>query len=158
MSRTEIYVARSHGCFYMEGEFSNSWRGAMWIWNKLWNEYHKKTHEYDEVIIGDNLSKLFKEYRPLITPTEEVVLLSTADYIAVAGKDLDALADAFDAFVVLHGDGSSLTEQAEFIRGLDDDVEAIAWNQTTVCEFWNGGDPEIGDPDIIWLDVPKVDA
>mgnify|MGYP001332332109 CR=1 FL=1 len=136
MSTTTIYrLGRDPGEL---AEFRNSWRGAMQVWSHIAKRYL----ELDMFpFSGPDQKRVWQAHltHPL-SPEERIVLLSTMDNAAVRGADVPAVAAAFDAYGAGHTD-SSYREQGIALRELvacgeirPDDW--IAWQQTSVGEFW----------------------
>lgn len=74
-----------------------------------------------------------------LTLTEKIVLRSTMDRMVIKTAFVEPLYDAFMIYGTAHPD-SSFSEQAQLIKQWfgDDksDERFIAWNQTSVSEFW----------------------
>lgn len=151
MSTTTIYrLGREPGEL---AEFRNSWRGAMQVWNHIAKRYLKLEmfpfHGPDQGRVWGATKT-----HPL-SPEERIVLLSTMDNAVVRGADVPAVAAAFDAYGAGHTD-SSFREQAQAMRELIASGEIkpddwIAWQQTSVGEFWGQLWNEEGE-DYDWYD------
>jgi hypothetical protein len=136
MSTTSIYrLGRDPCCLF---EARNAWRGAMQVWNHVARRYFGlEMFPWS----GDMQNKVWGAARthPL-SPEEKIVLLTTMDNAVVRGGDAEAVAAAFDAYGAGHTD-SSFREQAEAIRAAikSGDIQPddfLAWQQTSVGEFW----------------------
>lgn len=152
MSTTTIYrLGREPGEI---AEFRNSWRAAMQVWNHIARRYFAL--ESFPMFEPSKRGQVWNASatHPL-SMEERIVLLSTLDAAVVKGSDVAALADAFDAYGAGHTD-SSYREQATALRALLASGEIkpddhIAWQQTSVGEFWGGRYDEETE-DMVWYD------
>ena len=128
----------------------NSWRGAKYVWNDMAKRYWglQSFPMFDD----GNRSKVWNTYRHKKLPEhEKIVLLSTMDNAVVFGRDAKVVADAFERYGREHPD-SSLIEQAETLRRAElKPDDAVAWQQTSVGEFWGGKYDEAAE-DRLWYD------
>lgn len=145
MSYTEIYKFKKDGNATMLAETKNAWRGAMAVWNILDKKYlppfmpdwakalgeTNKEYYRSSDMMGKGLKEVWGLYDgDKISETDKIVLGSTFDNVVVMKEDLPKLIEAFRNF---EGE-TSLKEQADiFEQALkDDDLLAVAWNQTSV--------------------------
>lgn len=134
---------------YRIGEVRNSWRGAMAIWTILEDKYlpkfipewaksleEKDYSDYSRSYSGnDNDMKQIWDLSnsDKLTFNEKIVLCSTFDNVLVRVESIDKVLKAFREF----DDKTSLKEQANIIEKAlkeNQDIIAIGWNQTSVCE------------------------
>ena len=158
MSYTEIYKFDKKGELQGVEDIHNSWRGAQAIWRAIEKKYlgylpkpyWLDQKDYDETGYS-RCSLPFREkgekkgtiqeiwdvcYGDKISRIDEIVLGSTFDRVTVKRKNIPELLEAFRSFEY----ETSLKEQAKAIEdhyNSDDEMIAIAWNQTSVCcAFW----------------------
>ena len=145
MSYTEIYKFKKGGDAEKFASVKNAFRGAMAIWVNIEKRYLPKHIPYWAI---NNTSKEYSRISDVSVPSaveeiwnlfeskgvsevDKIVLGSTFDNVVVMKEDLPKLIDAFRKF---EGE-TSLKEQADLIENAlnnDDDLIAIAWNQTSV--------------------------
>jgi hypothetical protein len=158
MSYTEIYKFNKEGNAQRFAETKNAFRGAMAVWQIVEKRYLPKyvpawagmmsgNHEYSRV--SDFSGQAIKEIWNLIdsesvSETDKIVLGSTFDKVIVLREDVPKLIQAFREF---EGE-TSLKEQADYIEkelNADEDLVAIAWNQTSVNgDMWETYEEEKG--------------
>lgn len=136
MSYTAIYrLGREPECI---GETRNAWRGGMYVWTDVAKRYcGLSTFPMFDDAAAHRVWQSFKN--PAMPEHERIVLISTFDNAAVLGRDREAVAAAFEQYGREHPN-SSFAEQAAILRAADiqpDDL--IAWQQTSVSEFWGQG-------------------
>jgi hypothetical protein len=158
VSQTYLYTVSQKGVVSKHHEFSNSWRGAMWVWMRLREEYFPdhifhQEYRYDDprtieackwVMKYEDIWSLSDDSR--LIKQEKIVLGSTYDNVIVKKENLDELIEAFKFFVNKYKkdnppNASSLLEQMEVIEKLKKkkNLLGICWNQTSVnCDAWNG--------------------
>lgn len=135
MSTTSIYRLGSEPGEV--GETRNSWRGAMYVWNDIAKRYCGMAgFGFDE----KQHSKVWNANRHYPMPEHDaIVLMSTMDNAIVWGRDAKTVADAFEKYG-RERPNSSLSEQAEILRSVEiKPDDALAWQQTSVAEFWGTG-------------------
>lgn len=142
MSYTEIYKFKKDGDAECFAEMRNAFRGAMAVWETIEKRYlpkHKPSwspdnEDYSRVtdMRGNGLKEVWALFDgDKISETDKIVLGSTFDNVVVMKDHIPELIEAFRAF---EGD-TSLKEQADLIESAyqtDEDLIAIAWNQTSV--------------------------
>jgi hypothetical protein len=144
MSYTEIYKFKKNGDAEMFAEVKNAFRGAMAIWITVEKRYLPKyipvwvmgdtSKNYSRItdISGKALNDIWALFdSDKVTEMDKIVLGSSFDNVVVMKDDLPKLIEAFRGF---EGD-TNLKEQADLIENAlknDDDLIAIAWNQTSV--------------------------
>jgi hypothetical protein len=153
LSYTEIVSFDENGIAKDEYEIKNAWRGAMAIWQILEKKYlgehipnWAKNSEIEfRINFPNGLSrccgsdcKAMKEIWDLYnlettSDNDKIVLFSTFDKSIVKKKYFDLFINVFE---LKEYKETSLKEQAEIIKQLNDNenVSAIAWNQTSVCQ------------------------
>lgn len=140
MSSTEIYVIGKNQCELI-GETKNAWRGAMYVWNDIAKRYFGWGGFPTFGLVMQSRVWNAHNYHTL-TRSERIVLASTMDRVTVKVSDIPQLLLAFNEYGAQHPN-SSLTEQAALIAaGSFQDGQYLAWNQTSVNEFYwaNGWD------------------
>lgn len=154
MSYTEIFTFDKKGNASQYGEVKNAFRGAMQVWNLLDFKYlppfiptwalnlpvREERYHRSSDFMGGGLKEVWSLFdNPDISETDKIVLGTTFDNVVVMKENLQSVIDAFRAF---EGE-TSLKEQADILEEAlnDEDVIAVAWNQTSV----NGGAWETGD-------------
>lgn len=148
MSTTDIYrLGREPGEI---GSVRNSWRGGMYVWSDIAKRYFglPSFPMFDDKA----RDKIWNASKHVAMPRHEIiVLMTTMDNATIRGSDAAAVANAFEMYAAQH-EGSSFGEQAAILRSADlqpDDL--VAWNQTSVSEFWGcGWDAEKDEP--VWYD------
>lgn len=153
MSHTTIYVFDEKGNAEEYEDISNSWRGAMAIWNFLEEKYLPQFRpKYVPDSVPDSCIEEFCHFKPkrtgsdlsdmqeiweLVNSTEvnvvdKICLATTFDYVVVRKEELDRVIEAFRSFQ----GNSSLLEQAAILERIKNEGNfiAVAWNQTSVCE------------------------
>ena len=144
MSYTEIYKFKKDGNAERFAEVKNAFRGAMAIWINVEKRYLPKyiptwamgdtSREYSRTsdIMGGGVKEIWALfYDDKISEIDKIVLGSSFDNVVVMKEDIPKLIESFRNF---EGE-SSLKEQADLIEDAynnDDDLLAIAWNQTSV--------------------------
>ena len=157
MSYTEIYKFGKDGNAENLGEVRNAFRGAMAVWMEMEKRYLSpypkpmwmddadyKERGYSRTSASMGLpmggKSPMQEIWDLgdierVSKQEKIVMLSTLDNVIVMRENIEELREAFESF-----DGeTSLKEQAEIIKEAltDEDVIAVAWNQTSVnADVW----------------------
>jgi len=165
MSYTEIYKFKKDGNIECFAEVKNAFRGAMAIWSNVEKRYLPKfmpiwamgdtSKYYSRVsdIMGGGIKEIWALFETTkISETDKIVLGSSFDNVVVMKEDLPKLIEAFRNFV---GE-TSLNEQADLIEkayNTDDDLIAIAWNQTSVNgDAWQSNETGLDeDGDEIYL-------
>jgi hypothetical protein len=165
MSYTEIYKFKKDGNAECFAEVKNAFRGAMAIWTNVEKRYLPKyiptwamgdtSKEYSRTsdFTGGGLKEVWALFdSDKISETDKIVLGSSFDNVVVMKEDLPKLIEAFRNF---EGE-TSLKEQADLIENAfknDDDLLAIAWNQTSVNgDAWESNETGLdGDGDEIHL-------
>lgn len=137
MSRTELYrIGKDAGEI---GSTGNSWRGAMQVWTYIAKQYcgfDNFPMSFGETGTADQ-NKVWNAHttHPL-TDAEKIVLLSTMDRVVVSHSNIPKLLAAFREYGAAHAD-SSLDEQANVIANAEwSEGSFLAFNQTSVSEFW----------------------
>ena len=142
MSYTEIYTFNKEGNAEMTGEVKNAFRGAMAVWSEIDKKYLPpfkpcwaeagKIYSRASDFIGGGLREVWDLFdNPKLSESDKIVLGTTFDDVIVMRDDVPKVLEAFKAFE----GNTSLLEQAEEIKRVlneDNDVIAIAWNQTSV--------------------------
>ena len=154
MSHTTIFVFDENGNAEDYEEINNSWRGAMAIWTFLEEKYLPQFRpKYVPEDIPDFLIEEFCHFKPKRTGSDisdmqdiwelvnspevdvvdKICLATTFDSMVVRIEEIDRIIEAFQAFQ----GNSSLREQADTLERIKNEGKfvAIAWNQTSVCEF-----------------------
>ena len=165
MSYTEIYKFDKNGDASFLGQTENAWRGAMAIWRILKRKYLAPLSKPSWIDEADYLKRgyyryqvppptddniphplqpvwdLFKDHR--LFNDEKNVLGTTFDRVIVRRENILEIIGSFYTFSERNKTNNvnlSLKEQAEIIQHAitnDDDLIAIAWNQTSIGEaFW----------------------
>ena len=139
MSYTAIYAIKSDKeseSVRLIEEFENAWRGAMYVWDQIARD-HFGLDSFP--FMGDMQSKVWNADKDNgLSEYERIVLNSTMDKATVNKAGLEKLIAAFDEYGINHPN-SSISEQAKALKELSDnleDDELIAWQQTSVGEFW----------------------
>lgn len=150
MSYTEIFKFNKVGDAESVAEIRNAHRGAMSIWIILeekylpslpqptWanhvtddRKYWSRTSSALFLEEGDHpmapIWKLFDDDR--MSRKEKIVLGSTFDNVIVLKKNLKELVEAFESF---EGETSLIEQANELKKLLNEDIEAIGFNQTSV--------------------------
>lgn len=173
MSYTEIYKFKKDGNAECFAEVKNAFRGAMAIWTNVEKRYLPKyiptwamgdtSKEYSRTsdFMGGGLKEVWALFdTDKISETDKIVLGSSFDNVVVMKDDLPKLIEAFRNF---QGE-TSLKEQADLIENAfknDDDLLAIAWNQTSVNgDAWQSdetGLDEYGDEIYLTYNLLKHD-
>jgi hypothetical protein len=156
MSRTEIYaLGGAHNGLI--DEVRNSWRGAMYVWDDIAKRYlgFKTFFSLNE----EDQKKVWNASFPEMTLAEHIVLMTTMDNATVKIYDVEAVASAFEEYGKNHPN-SSFVEQAEILRNSlqttsSNPFRVIAWNQTSVSEFW--GEKNDGDGNYTYYDPDTQD-
>jgi hypothetical protein len=156
MSYTEIYKFKKNGEAQCLAEVKNAFRGAMSIWQILENKYlpkYKPSWSFghsDYSRITDFMGGGIKEIWSLfdgnkISYTDRLVLGTTFDNVVVMKEYIPEIIKSFREFE----GGTSLKEQADLIEyayKTDDDLIAIAWNQTSVNgDAWESDELSINE-------------
>lgn len=136
MSHTTVLgIPKEGGELVVIGEFSNSHRGAMWIWLELSKKYLglKESDTYrllmDPSIFGE-LSQLTKDER--LSDAEHYSLDTTWDHVLVEPHLMLTVADALENF---EPGTENLKGQAAVIRKAHaEGYKAICWHQTSVSQ------------------------
>jgi hypothetical protein len=159
VSYTSIYAIGGSSPYCL-GEVRNAWRGAMQVWNYVACRYcgmdtFPMSFDQKQGRQGE-VWNAFK--KPDMPPHERIVLLSTLDGATAPAEYAGEVADAFEQYAKEQGTNNcSLAEQAEIIRNAKlSDGQLIAWNQTSVAEFWGHSWDEDLD-DFLWYDPLKED-
>lgn len=159
MSYTEItgFDTKGVGCSIDTFEIRNAFRGAMAIWTILEKKYLPEyIPEYAKTLSKETRIKLFPDgfsrmigindddsikelwelsYNKKVLIEDRIVLMSTFDKVLVKKKNFNKLVEAFERF---EGE-TSLKEQSEIIKNLEEYITAIGFNQTSVCcNRWYG--------------------
>ncbi|PSV00645.1 hypothetical protein [Photobacterium kishitanii] len=133
MTCTEIYSVGKNHCEKL-GEVSNSWRGAMYVWNQIAKKYFNL--DYFPYFDKDLQRKIWNagDYHTLTAP-ELIVLASTMDNVTVKATDVPRLIEALEAYS-LDNQNSSTDEQAAIIKAAELSPDHhIAWCQSTLGPF-----------------------
>lgn len=147
MSCTELFKFNKIGEAEYLGEVKNSFRGAMAVWDILDRKYlsplpkpfwmeqtdydqrgYSRICEMSNPQIIKEIWNLFNDKK--ISRCDEIVLGTTFDNVVVMRENINEVIKAFEEF-----DGeTSLKLQAEILKEAlnDDDLIAVAWNQTSV--------------------------
>lgn len=154
MSHTAIYRLSPDPTRNGEvGYTDNAWMGAMYIWNFIAERYFNLASF--PMIYDDKRQEVWNAWKthPL-EDYEKIVLLSTMDNVYVSAENKIKLLKAMRRFGETHP-RSTLTRQASIIDSTELlDGEAIAWQQTSVGEFWGiKGYQETEPYDAIWVDL-----
>lgn len=146
MSYTEIYKFKKDGDAECVATVKNAFRGGMAIWLIVEKRYLPKyvptwatmlgdtSKEYSRIsdFSGNGSKEIWSLFdSEIISETDNIVLGSTFDNVVVMKEDIPKLIEAFRNF---EGE-TSLREQADIIEDVyqnDEDLLAIAWNQTPV--------------------------
>lgn len=160
MSCTRIIAFGKDGYPYFYGEVDNAWLSAFAIWSQMEEKYLPKYRpSYIPKHIPDDEIKLYLGYEPTrvtsmhkmeaiqeiwdlvdskdISESERIVMCSTFDKPILRKENFQRVIDAFNDYP---GE-TSLKEQAVIIKKMlnDDNVIALAWNQTSVTHpLWMG--------------------
>lgn len=143
MSYVEIVGFDKDGDAFSLGRVKNAYRGAMSIWKELERRYLKPIGEplciNGELVplsrtnsfSGEGLQELWDLYKlDEVSLDEKITHLSTFDYVLVRRENISRLLMAFKNF---SSDKNNLEEQISIIKkGLETDITAIGWNQTSV--------------------------
>ena|GEM_PF-4822304 len=135
-------------------KYKNSWGFFAFVWDKLWDKYIEKKHEYDNWLsagaTGDTrLWDLHDDDR--LKDYERQVLKMTLDYAAVRFEDLQNAADALWAFLrkypamdrVCHLEGIA-DDLVELSESGSTDVVGVGFYGTSVVENpWYSYDEEL---------------
>jgi hypothetical protein len=133
MSRTELFILGGPEPGEL-GSTSNSWRGGMYVWNEIAKKYFGL--EGFPMFDQSKQNAIWNASFPEMTLAEHIVLMTTMDRATVKTSDCEAIAVAFEEYFNMYP-SSSLYEQAQLLRSVVVHPEAIiAWNQTSVSEFW----------------------
>lgn len=136
MSYTEIYKFKKNGDSEFIGETQNAFRGAMAIWSIIEERYLPK-QRFPRVNDTTEIKEVWKLYESEeISEVDKLVLATTFDRVIVKKEHIPLVLDAMRKF-----EGSTtLKEQADIIEDTyknDEDLIAIAWNQTSVNHgYW----------------------
>ena len=148
MSTTTIYRLGLHPGEI--GEVRNSWRGAMYVWDDIAKRYFGLTNfpMFDEAM----RKKIWNASSHVKMPRHEViVLMTTMDGATIQISDVTAVVESFDRYAYEHPN-SSFGEQAAIMRAAEMEAgDLIAWNQTSVSEFW-GCDWDAEKDEQTWYD------
>lgn len=142
MSYTEIYKFKKNGDAELFAEVKNAFRGAMAIWVNIEKRYLPKyvpewamgdtSQDYSRTSNIDDIKEIWDLFsNDKISVTDKIVLGTTFDNVIVMKEDLPKIIESFRNF---EGE-TSLKEQADLIETAyknDDDLIAVAWNQTSV--------------------------
>jgi len=144
MSYTELFKFNKKGEAEDLGEVHNAWRGAMAVWRILDKKYlppftpewAKSIGETDREYSRASDMIAIKEIWGLqhnndVSKSDKIVLGTTFDNVIVNKENMPLVISAFKEF---EGE-TNLLEQAEILEEAlkDEDVIAVAWNQTSVC-------------------------
>lgn len=132
MSTTSIYcLGRNEEI----GSVKNAWRGAMYVWDDVARRYFKM--DSFPLMNKEEARKVWNAWKYHQLPRHEiVVLLSTMDQALVKGSGIEELITAFRQYSLEHPN-SSFAKQAEILEKSNiKPEEFIAWQQTSVGEFW----------------------
>lgn len=141
MSCTEIFAVKD-GCEpILISEISNSWRGAMYVWNDIAKRYFGLNgFPFFDYEMRDRIWNAGNEKD--LSTSEKIVLASTMDLATVNKDNFHKLYLAFKGYESYNKD-SSIGEQAEIIQDNIDKIPDdyfIAWNQTSVNgDAWFSG-------------------
>ena len=150
MSRCSIIVFED-GIGSLEKQYSNSWGGAAYIWNCLYDRYLKRPDRpYDSWLMAfkENDNRLWnmieEEKYPIFI---RAVLASTFDYAIIRNKNFKTYAKHLEEFVKdfpPNGVYCHLADWANFIK--DCEYEAIGFHTTSVADnLWLHYDEETDD-------------
>lgn len=133
MSYTELVLFRE-GLAEHGPEYGNSWGGAAFVWNKLFDLYCKQ-HEYDNWMMGPSADKLWKLAGNRELPMfERAVHSFTFDNAVVKQENFRRFAADLRSFWEKHGLGYEgichLLTWADYIEASD--AEAVALHATSV--------------------------
>lgn len=133
MSYTEIYGVPPKGEIELIGEVHNAHRGAMFIWNRLWESHlsHVGSFAYLSHRDPEEMGLLWDLWRTDIPEHHKVCLISTFDWCMVKRENLDRLKQAFALFDS-EFNNSNLPGQIKVLTGLPSKYIAVCWNQTSV--------------------------
>ena len=152
MSYTELFKITKTGNVKKFDEVHNSWRGAMSIWRILEERYlpslpspnwlkESEPRYYSRCGFDGDMSEIWKlPFSTKMTEIENIVMLSTFDWVIVNRSNILKIINAFREF-----DGeTSLKEQADLIETLykkDKKFIGICWNQTSINgDTWKDSD------------------
>jgi hypothetical protein len=164
MSSTELYKFKKDGTATYFAETKNAFRGASAIWDIIEKRYlpkyipswatnakdeYSRTSDYSNREAMNEIWGLF--YSDNVSGTDIIVLGSTFDNVIVMKEDMQKVIIAFREF---EGE-TSLKEQADLIEeayNTDEDLIAIAWNQTSVnSDAWMSSELIVTDDDEYYL-------
>ncbi|NCC05985.1 MAG: hypothetical protein EOM37_18535 [Proteobacteria bacterium] len=153
MSHTTIYTFDADGNAEEYADISNSWRGAMAIWNVLEQKHLPQFRpKYVPAHIPDSDIERFCGFKPKRTGSdisdmqkiwdlvesenvslaEKICLATTFDNMVVRANEIDRVIESFRSFQ----GKTSLNEQADILERIKKEGKyiAVAWRQTSVCE------------------------
>jgi hypothetical protein len=140
MSETIIYAVKDGENPRIVGTCRNAFRSAMYVWKDIAVRYFDlESFPHFDTGMQHRIWNAGNE-KPL-TQTEKIVLASTMDRATVSLNNLAPLVAAFEEYGAEHP-GSSIGEQALLLKNLippesePDSGRLIAWQQTSVGEFW----------------------
>jgi hypothetical protein len=144
MSETCIYKLAEQTVII--DEFKNSWCGAMYVWNQISKDYFglDSFPSCDEKL---QMEIWNAQNNKELKDEELIVLLSTLDKSIVDSDGLNTLISAFQLYGENHPN-SSISAQAISLKDINlKKGEFIAWQQTSVSEFWGELDYNYEDVD-----------
>lgn len=170
MSYTELYKFTNDGTAKCFAEVHNSFRSGMAIWQTIETRYLPKyipswangdeSREYFRSFVssGDAVKEVWALFDgDKISKIDKIVLGTTFNNVIVMKLDIPRLIEAFRSF---EGE-TSLKEQADLIEAAfksDEDLIAIAWNQTSVtADAWKSTELREGEEYYIPYNLLKHD-
>jgi hypothetical protein len=142
MSKTTMYAFPTSGPRKVFKEFFNAWGSAFRVWKALATKY--LGNGFGWMLNGSEAQKLWDLSTDVrLSPTERIVLLSTFDYALVNVDKMASVSTAFRDFVRMYPTknvchltsfADALDEIREGRHGLEIDVIAVGWQQTSVNE------------------------
>jgi|SRR5690606_7691073 len=132
MSYTIVYgIPKDGGGLVHLQDCTNSWRGAMWIWNKLSKKYLGE--DFNLFGGGQRVWDLWKD--PRLSDTDFYCLMTTFDGVLVDNEMMTIVADSLDKF---EPETENLKLQAQTLRqAKKDGMMAVCWNQNSICgDVW----------------------
>lgn len=158
MSRTTIYVADPTGEMRRQAEFSNSFWSAAMVWTRFAVRYLGVAEEDQYRVLTDKglLRRVWDLAADEALPeADRITLCTTFDRFYVNAENFERVAAAMDATAKWLPEVCTIGPQAQFIRSLIGNAEALAvgWQQTSVSEdlWWiypnnDGIDDDEGRP------------